>query len=152
MKLNILLAEDNKGDVFLVHEALRAHGLEYEMHVANDGSAVEGYLKLLDITPGARYPDVFLLDLNLPESNGYDILNRFRFYPECANVPVIIISSSDAPKDRQRAELLATTYFRKPPDLMAFLLLGEVVKKVLGTAPHRDQVPCPHLRAAKAGD
>lgn len=134
MKLNVLLAEDNRGDVFLVHEALRAHGLEYEMHVATDGSDVERYLKLLGSTPDALYPDVFLLDLNLPKSDGYDVLNRFRCQPECANVPVIIISSSDAPKDRQKAELLgATTYFRKPPDLMAFLLLGELVKKVAGT-------------------
>ena len=126
MKLNVLLAEDNKGDVFLVHEALRAHGLEDEMHVATDGSAVESYLQLLGKTPDAPCPDVFLLDLNLPESNGYDILDRFRFYPECANVPVIIISSSDAPKDRQRAELLsATTYFRKPSDLTRSSCLGK---------------------------
>ena len=132
MKLNILLAEDNRGDVFLVHEALRAHGLEYEMHVASDGSEVERYLDLL--SPDAPYPDVFLLDLNLPESDGYDILARFRLYPECANIPVIIISSSDSPKDRQRADLLAaTTYFRKPSDLRAFILLGELVKSVVGT-------------------
>ena len=134
MKLNILLAEDNQGDVFLVQEALRTNSIEYEMHVATDGLDVERYLKLLSNTPDARYPDVFLLDLNLPKSDGYDILNGFRSHPECAKVPVIIISSSDAPKDRQRAELLgATTYFRKPSDLMEFLLLGELVKQVVGT-------------------
>ena len=134
MKLNVLLAEDNKGDVFLVHEALRAHSLEYEMHVATDGLDVERYLKMLGATPDARYPDVFLLDLNLPKSDGYDILNGFRSHPECAKVPVIIISSSDAPRDRQRAELLgATTYFRKPSDLAEFLLLGELVKQVVAT-------------------
>ena len=134
MKLHVLLAEDNQGDVFLVREALRAHGVEYEMHVATDGSDVEGYLTLAGKnTPSAPWPDVFLLDLNLPKSDGYDILNGFRSHPECAKVPVIIISSSDAPKDRRRAELLgATTYFRKPSDLMEFLLLGELVKQVVG--------------------
>ena len=130
----MLLAEDNKGDVFLVHEALRAHGLEYEMYVAADGLEVERYLKRLGKTPDAPYPHVFLLDLNLPKADGYDILNNFRSNPECAHVPVIIVTSFDAPKDRQRAELLgATTYFRKPSDLMEFISLGEVVKKVVGT-------------------
>lgn len=134
MKLNVLLAEDNQGDVFLVREALRANSIESEMHVATDGLDVERYLKMLGATPDARYPDVFLLDLNLPKSDGYDILNGFRSHPECAKVPVIIISSSDAPRDRQRAELLgATTYFRKPSDLAEFLLLGELVKQVVAT-------------------
>lgn len=133
MKLKVLLAEDNEGDVFLVREALQTHGLESEIYVASDGSDVERYLERLGLTPEAPLPDVFLLDLNLPKANGYDLLNRFRAHPGCINVPVIIITSSDAPRDRQRVQLLeGTTYFRKPSDLMEFLSLGEVVKKVTG--------------------
>ena len=134
MRLKVLLAEDNEGDVFLVREALQAHGLEYEIYVAADGLDVERYLERLGQAPDAPLPDVFLLDLNLPKADGYDILNSFRAHPECVHVPVIIITSSDAPKDRHRAELLgATTYFRKPSNLMEFISLGEVVKKVIGT-------------------
>ena len=134
MKLKVLLVEDNDGDVFLVHEALRTHGLEYEMDVLGDGLEVERYIERLIIAPDAVRPDVVLLDLNVPRADGHDILKTFRSLPACAEVPVIVLTSSDSTKDRKRAELLgATAYFRKPLDLDEFLSLGEIVKGVAGT-------------------
>ena len=58
--------------------------------------------------------------------------NRFRAHPLCASVPVIIVTSSDAPRDRKRAELLgASFYFRKPSDLLEFMELGRVIKEAV---------------------
>jgi CheY-like chemotaxis protein len=132
--VQVLLAEDNEGDVFLVHEALRAHGLQYQMDVVKDGSEVDSYLQRLSEAPESLCPNIFLLDLNLPKTDGYDILNKFRSHPQCADVPVLVVTSSDAPKDRHRAELLgATGYFRKPSDLSEFLELGAVVSRLVNT-------------------
>ena len=134
MKLKVLLVEDNDGDVFLVHEALRTHGLEYEMDVLSDGLEVERYIERLINAPEGASPDIVLLDLNIPRADGHDILGSFRSLPACAEMPVIILTSSDSPKDRKKAELLgATAYFRKPSDLVEFLSLGEIVKGFAGT-------------------
>ena len=80
----------------------------------------------------APFPDVILLDLNLPKVDGPQLLSEFRKHPECANTPVIVVTSSDARTDRDRmAELGITSYFRKPSDLDAFLKLGSVVKEIV---------------------
>ena len=130
--VQVFLAEDNKGDVFLVHEALQTHGVAYEMNVAANGPEVSRYLELLAADPSMSCPDVVLLDLNLPSGDGHELLQRFRAHPQCAHVPVIIVTSSDAPKDRQRAERLgATDFFRKPSDLTEFLCLGQMVKNIM---------------------
>lgn len=127
--LNILLAEDNEADVYLVHEALRAHAMDYRLHVAIDGTEIERYLQRLGNAPDAPCPDIFLLDLNLPQTDGHDVLKRFRAHPLCERVPVVIVTSSDAPRDRKRAELLgANAYFRKPSNLQEFMELGRVIK------------------------
>ena len=132
----VLLAEDNEGDVFLVQEALRSHGIQFEMHLASDGSEVMGLIGEPDENHATPLcPDVFLLDLNLPKVDGHDILKEFREHPGCSQVPVIVITSSDSPKDRERARSLgATTYFRKPSDLAEYMALGSIVRQVLETA------------------
>jgi two-component system, chemotaxis family, response regulator Rcp1 len=119
--LNILLAEDNDADVYLVHEALRAHAVEYQLHLAIDGTEIEHYLQRLGNTPDAPCPDVFLLDLNLPKTDGHDVLNQFRAHPLCTTVPVVIVTSSDAPRDRKRAERLgANVYSESHPIFRTF--------------------------------
>jgi CheY-like chemotaxis protein len=130
--IHVLLAEDNEGDVFLVQEALRFHKLEFQLHVARDGLAATRYIERLGHTPDAPCPDVFLLDLNLPKADGHDILNSLRAHPTCSKVPVIVVTSSDAPNDRRRAELLgASHYFRKPSDLTRFMALGALIREVV---------------------
>jgi CheY-like chemotaxis protein len=130
--IHVLVAEDNEGDVFLVREALRFHNLEFQLHVAPDGLAAMRYIDDLGHTPEAPCPDVFLLDLNLPKVDGHDVLNTLRAHPRCSRVPVIIVTSSDAPKDRERAELLgATHYFRKPSDLTEFMALGAIIREAV---------------------
>jgi CheY-like chemotaxis protein len=134
---HILLAEDNLGDVLLVREALATHHIPHELYVVRDGGEALSFVARMGAPGGVRCPDVLLLDLNLPKVDGPAILTEFRKHPECVETPVIVISSSDTPNDRDRMSALGVAYyFRKPSDLEAYLQLGSVVKRLLeGQAP-----------------
>ena len=130
MVLQILLAEDNEGDVLLVQQALAKHQIDHTLHVVCDGD--EALKFFASIGHGLPCPDVLLLDLNLPKVDGGEVLERFRKHPACTKTPVIIVTSSNAPQDRKRVELLgANAYFRKPSDLHEFMILGTVIKDVV---------------------
>jgi CheY-like chemotaxis protein len=135
-RLDILLAEDNLGDVFLVQEALHAHHIEHFLRVIRDGEEAMHYLGRMGSASDAPCPDVFLVDLNLPGVDGYEILEQFRSHPRCRSVPVVIITSSDAPLDRAKARQLGVNaYFRKPSDLTEFLKLGAIVVEIMANVP-----------------
>ena len=128
---HLLLAEDNLGDVLLVRQSLTEHGIEHELHVVENGAQAIDYMLQMG-EPGTPYPDLILLDMNLPRIDGPEVLREMRKYPECAETPVIVISSSDTPRDHVRvAGLGVTRYFRKPIDFEQFLELGAVVREVL---------------------
>lgn len=130
----ILLAEDNPGDVFLVQRALETYHIEHQLHVVKDGAEALDYLTRMGTVGRVPCPDLLLLDLNLPKVDGPQVLKHFRQHPECAQTPVIVVSSSNAERDRARlAPLGISGYFRKPTDLEAFLQLGAVVQEVVGT-------------------
>jgi CheY-like chemotaxis protein len=131
-EIQVLLAEDNRADVILVKEALAAHDVPHQLHLVKDGEEAVDFITRMG-TPGEPpCPDVFLLDLNLPKIDGIEILQEFRRHPLCVSTPVIVISSSDAPRDREKASgLNVTRYFRKPTTLDGFMKLGEVVKEVV---------------------
>jgi CheY-like chemotaxis protein len=129
-KLCIIMAEDSRPDVFLIRRALSGAGLDYELLVAEDG---EQALTLVDrIGQDVPVPDVLLMDLNLPKTQGSEIIQRFRQHPGCASVPVIVVTSSDAPRDHAMANQLSVEeYFRKPSTLDEFMRLGDVVRNVI---------------------
>jgi two-component system response regulator len=130
--VNILLAEDNLGDVLLVQRALAEHDIEHELHVVRDGDEALDFVAHMGQPGGAPCPDILLLDLNLPRVSGPEVLAEFRKHPACAHTPVIAVSSSDMQKDRARmAQLGVDRYFKKPSDLAAFLQLGAVVREVI---------------------
>lgn len=128
----ILLAEDNVGDVLLVEDALKAHQIPHELHVVKDGDQALAFIEKMGAPDGIPCPDVLLLDLNLPKVDGPEILGSFRKHPGCSQTPVIVITSSDARRDRDRmAQFGIARYFRKPSDLNEFLKLGAVVRAVV---------------------
>jgi DNA-binding response OmpR family regulator len=87
---------------------------------------------LLRIGQDLPRPDVLLLDMNLPRRTGGEILSVMRQQKLCAGVPVVMLTSSDSPADRQlAADYAVDWYFRKPSDLTAFVQLGELVKGLL---------------------
>ena len=131
----ILLAEDNPADVYLIREALRDHGVDRPIRVAQDGREV---LRLIFPTdPQAQPPefDLVILDLNLPRHDGLEILERMRDSAELSAVPVVILTSSDSPRDQRIANKLgATCYLRKPSSLDQFMALGAVLKDLMDGA------------------
>jgi len=123
----ILLAEDNPADVYLIREALREHNVDCALRVAADGKDVIALL-----SEEGTAPDLIILDLNLPRHDGIEILQRVRANDGLRHVPVVVLTSSDSPRDRLVAiQLGATRYIKKPSSLELFLELGAVFKELL---------------------
>jgi two-component system, chemotaxis family, response regulator Rcp1 len=130
-RLNLLLAEDNLPDTVLIREVIRTEGLPIDLHIASDGQTAIDFIEAAEGDPSAPCPDFLLLDLNLPKRDGFEVLKRLRDSEKCKSIPVVIITSSDSPGDRQHAAELGASYFRKPPNYEDFLKLGEVLRKLL---------------------
>jgi len=124
--------EDAEPDVFLVREALERDGLEFELEVLDDGEKAVDFIDRIDQDPAIRRPNLLLLDLNLPKKSGGQVLERVRQSPACADVPVVILTSSDSPMDKARAaQYKATEYFKKPSKWDEFMRLGPLVRDLL---------------------
>ena len=129
----ILLAEDNPADVYLIREALREYSVCCTVRVASDGKDALQIISDKDSNEEPGRFDLIILDLNLPWHDGIEILQRIRQAAALAHVPVVILTSSDSTRDRQRATQIGVTrYLRKPHNLKEFLNLGAVFKDLLG--------------------
>jgi chemotaxis family two-component system response regulator Rcp1 len=114
--MKLLLVEDNLGDVGLIREAFASCQAEVEIRVARDGIDA---LDKLDRGAHADRPDLILLDLNLPRMDGRELLSRLKSDPALRAIPVVVFTSSNAPRDVARAYALqANCYLVKPPDLL----------------------------------
>jgi CheY-like chemotaxis protein len=123
----ILLAEDNPADVYLIREAIIKHGngKDFELVVASDGEQAIDFIMRRNRFANASRPDLIILDLNLPKSDGVDVLRCIRERSDLGNIPVVILTSSDSPSDRSATERLgASSFITKPSDLDAFMALG----------------------------
>lgn len=137
---DVLLAEDNAADVYLIREALKEHEVACTLRIARDGRDV---LALIGASETAWRPDLIILDLNLPRHDGIEVLEKLKSTPAVMRVPVVVLTSSDSPRDRMTAnELGATCYLRKPSNLEQFLELGAVFKELL--ARTREEAPPLH--------
>lgn len=127
----ILLAEDNPADVYLIREALSEHGVDYKMRVVSDGRDLLRIITGEEPSAETKNLELIILDLNLPRHDGIEILERLRD-TDLAQVPVVVLTSSDSPRDRQLAASLgAARFLRKPSGLEQFLSLGAVFKDLL---------------------
>jgi chemotaxis family two-component system response regulator Rcp1 len=130
-RLNLLLAEDNLPDALLVREAIHLAGLPLDVHAATDGEGAVAFIERAEEDSEAPRPDVILVDLNLPKVDGFGVLRRVRASEKYKDVPVLIITSSDSPADRNEGAKLDAGYFRKPADYEEFLKIGSVLKDFL---------------------
>ena len=124
----ILLVEDNLGDVRLTQEALKESKLYHELYVAMDGEEALEFLHQEGKFKDALNPDFILLDLNLPKKNGREVLAEIKTDPKLKQIPVVILTTSEADIDIERCyELHANCYITKPVEFEKFL---EMIKKV----------------------
>ena len=130
--LNIRLAEDNPGDVFLAKRALNEYGIAHELYVVSDGEQAIQFVDGMGKPGKPPCPDLLLLDINLPKVEGFQVLSEFRKRAECARTPAIIVTSSGAFCDRARMAALGVQgYFCKPPELDDFMVLGQIIHRVV---------------------
>lgn len=140
----VVLIEDNPADAFLVQEAVARHAGTAELMVFRDGEAAIRLVDRADADEAALCPALILLDLNLPTKTGEEILAHVRRSRRCAHVPVVVVTSSDSPEDRERAYFLgADRYFRKPPDYDEFMQIGKIVSEMLAKPTDAETEPGP---------
>lgn len=124
--IEILLVEDNPGDVRLTQEALKENKFRNNLHVAKDGVEAMKFLRKMNGNAAAPRPDLILLDLNLPKKDGREVLAEIKTDEKLRSIPVVILTTSDAEDDVAKAyHHYANCYIRKPIDLNRFI---EVVK------------------------
>jgi CheY-like chemotaxis protein len=134
----ILLAEDNPADVMLVREALEDRAVDCDLHVIADGEQVVRFIEQIDSDRLLNCPHLVLLDLHLPKRDGGEILKSLRASERCGQTPVVILTSSDSPRDEMNAARHAALhYFRKPASLEQFMQLGDVVSGIIGPSSRR---------------
>src|SRR5215831_7216604 len=125
--LSILAVEDNPADIYTVQRVLRAHALAYDLQVIDNADHAFAFFSQL--AEPARCPDILLLDLNLPQRNGKELLQHLKAIPVCAAMRVVIFTSSHDPADRAETLALgADVFFEKPFHLADFLPLGTLIK------------------------
>jgi len=113
----LFVVEDNPADVRLVREGVDAIDTELRLEVINSGQQAAERLTAIEADGPEDYPDLVLLDLNLPGRSGFDLLQTVRNETAFPNVPVVIVSSSKNADDIDRAyELAANAYVTKPAD------------------------------------
>lgn len=96
---NILLVEDNIGDVRLIEEALKQDNMDFCLYAVYDGEEAMDFVRRRGIYTNVPTPDIILLDLNLPNKDGREVLTELKSDPELRRIPVIIVSSSDQEDD-----------------------------------------------------
>jgi two-component system, chemotaxis family, response regulator Rcp1 len=125
----ILLIEDNPGDVRLMREALRNADSRVVLRVVNDGDEALRYLRQEGEYQDARRPNLIFMDLNLPKSDARELLVHLKGDPTLKVIPVAVLTTSDAERDiREIYELHANCYLRKPVDLDSYF---EVIRQAV---------------------
>jgi CheY-like chemotaxis protein len=120
--IEILLVEDNAGDIRLTQEALKEAKVRNRLSVVRDGEEATDFLRRRGRFADAPRPDLVLLDLNLPRKDGREVLAEVKADPELRRIPVVILTSSDQEKDILRSyDLHANCYITKPVVLESFL-------------------------------
>lgn len=128
--MNILLVEDNPGDVRLTQEALKEGNFSQELtlNVVPDGAEAIDYLYKTGKYEDSTDPDIILLDLNLPKKHGSEVLAEIKKSTDLRSIPVVVLTTSQADQDIEMVyNLHANCYISKPVDINEFI---EVIKSI----------------------
>jgi CheY-like chemotaxis protein len=128
--IEILLVEDNPGDVELTREALDMAKVANRLHVVDDGADAVDFLFRRGRYANALRPDIIFLDLNLPKKDGRQVLSEIKADPSLAQIPVVVLTTSQAEEDILRAyQLHANCYVTKPVDFNQFLHIVSTIEE-----------------------
>jgi CheY-like chemotaxis protein len=126
--IDVLLVEDDEGDVLMTREAFAAHKIRNELHVTTDGEQALRFLRREGDYEHAPRPGLILLDLNLPRRDGREVLAEIKADPELRTIPVVVLTTSEAEEDILRSySLYANAYVSKPVDFDRFV---EVIRRI----------------------
>jgi CheY-like chemotaxis protein len=126
--VEILLVEDNEGDVGLVEEVFEDAKIRNSLHVAEDGEEAMLFLNKENPFANAPTPDIILLDLNLPQKDGREVLEEIKTNDKLKRIPVVVLTTSKAEEDIVKSyDLHANSYITKPVDFDQFI---RVIKSI----------------------
>jgi CheY-like chemotaxis protein len=121
-QVDVLLVEDDEGDVLMTREAFEFHKITNPLHVVSDGEQALQFVRGVGPFAGAPRPGLILLDVNLPRLSGLEVLAELKRDPELLPIPVVMLTTSQAEEDILRSyELHANAYVSKPVDFENFV-------------------------------
>ena len=119
--IDILICEDNLGDVYIINNVLRNSTSNYDLHHVTNGETAMDYLQKIGDYQAASRPDLILLDLNLPKKHGFEVLQEIKTHPDLKTIPVIVLTSSKSEQDILKSyELFGSCFVTKPFDFEEF--------------------------------
>jgi len=128
--IEVLLVEDDPGDVLMTKEAFEEHGTVNRLTVVPDGAEALAYLRREGDPADAVRPDLILLDLNLPKRDGREVLAEIKNDPELHQIPVVVLTTSQADEDILRSyKLHANAYVTKPVDYDKFIAVVRQIEQ-----------------------
>ncbi|MET9336882.1 response regulator [Nonomuraea sp. NPDC003804] len=120
--MNVLLVEDDPGDVLLTREAFELNRVRNTLYVVSDGEEAMAFLRRQGAYTAVPRPDMMLLDLNLPRKDGREVLSDVKSDPDLRSIPVVVLTTSEAEEDILHSyRLHANAYVTKPVDLHQFV-------------------------------
>jgi CheY-like chemotaxis protein len=126
--VDVLLVEDDPGDVLMTQEAFELNKVANKLHVVADGVEATRFLRREGEYADAPRPDLILLDLNLPRKDGREVLADIKADPDLCDIPIVVLTTSSADEDIVRSyKLHANAYVTKPVDFKRFI---EVVRQI----------------------
>jgi len=126
--VDVLLVEDDPGDILMTREAFQHHKIQNKLHVVTDGEQALQFLHQTGEYTGAPRPGLILLDLNLPRRSGHEVLAELKEDPQLRVIPVVILTTSQAEEDILRSySLHANAYVSKPVDFERFM---DVIRQI----------------------
>jgi len=126
--IEVLLVEDDPGDVLMTREAFEEHKVRNHLNVVTDGADALAYVRREGDFADAARPDLILLDLNLPKRDGREVLKEIKTDPDLREIPIVVLTTSAAESDVLASyQLHANAYVTKPVDFDRFI---SVVKQI----------------------
>ena len=125
----ILIVEDNPGDIRLIKEAFKTSSIDPTLYFARDGVEATHFLETRKREPSHDFPQLIVLDLNLPKKSGFEVLQFVKRDETLKRIPVIVLSSSQNPEDIAKAyDLHANCYLTKPANFEAFIAIVQALE------------------------